>query len=253
MDERASRRSRDWRRQSKVQGFPSARGIGGHRCPRDAYQVSSRRQIPYVQLETATRCRPGRAHDGARRIDEIHGDGLARTLQHDPIAERALRADLHVVVGDALDEAQRIIDPPRRKWLEGSLVRPRNDALVDVHLDRNAVACRRVRQLDLSQRYAQAHGIELDTSLQLNDFGISAFRGHNATSGRLGSFLQAVETGRVKPGSVLLVESLDRLSRSEVMDSLTLFTQLQEREALVLLDDAPGVVLGPAVLARCAG
>jgi len=82
------------------------------------------------------------------------------------------------------------------------------------------------RQLELSQRYAQEHGIELDTSLQLNDFGISAFRGHNAISGRLGSFLEAVETGKVKPGSVLLVESLDRLSRSEVMTSLNLFTQL---------------------------
>jgi DNA invertase Pin-like site-specific DNA recombinase len=95
------------------------------------------------------------------------------------------------------------------------------------------------RQLDLSQRYAQAHGIELDTSLQLNDFGISAFRGHNATSGKLGSFLQAVETGKVKPGSVLLVESLDRLSRSEIMDSLTLFTQLLAKDiAIVTLADS---------------
>lgn len=80
--------------------------------------------------------------------------------------------------------------------------------------------------LDLSEKYAAAHEIELDTSLRLHDLGVSAFRGTNAVSGKLGLFLQAVDTGKVSAGSVLLIESLDRLSRSQVMTALTQFTQL---------------------------
>ena len=69
------------------------------------------------------------------------------------------------------------------------------------------------RQTEAAQAYATKHGLELDDSLTLRDKGISAYQGRNATDGRLSAFLSAVETGRVRPGSYLLVESLDRLSR----------------------------------------
>lgn len=69
------------------------------------------------------------------------------------------------------------------------------------------------RQTELSQRYAEKHNLDLDLSLTFQDLGVSAFRGKNLEEGALGSFLEAVDQGKVKAGSYLLVESLDRLSR----------------------------------------
>ncbi len=77
------------------------------------------------------------------------------------------------------------------------------------------------RQLALSDAWCQANGTTIDTSL--TDKGVSAFRGSNAEVGALGTFLSLVQNGRVPKGSVLLVESLDRLSRQEVRLALTAF------------------------------
>lgn len=55
----------------------------------------------------------------------------------------------------------------------------------------------------------------------LRDEGVSAFRGRHREAGTaLGRFLDAVRAGHVPPGSVLIVESLDRLSREQVLDAL---------------------------------
>jgi DNA invertase Pin-like site-specific DNA recombinase len=53
------------------------------------------------------------------------------------------------------------------------------------------------RQLELSENYAKEHNLILDDSLQLTDLGISAFKSDNATTGKLGQFIEAVELGRV--------------------------------------------------------
>jgi len=55
---------------------------------------------------------------------------------------------------------------------------------------------------------------------------VSAFRGKNKTEGNLGAFLQDVKAGKVPKGSVLLVESLDRLSREEVEEALYQFLDI---------------------------
>ena len=75
------------------------------------------------------------------------------------------------------------------------------------------------RQLELAQRYAGEHGLELDTDLTFHDLGVSAFRGTNADTGRLGVFKRAVEDEWVPQGSFLLVESLDRISRQAAWDA----------------------------------
>src|SRR5438874_8702267 len=73
------------------------------------------------------------------------------------------------------------------------------------------------RQLDLSAKYAKQHGLVLDEGLTFRDLGVSAFDKSNLGSGgKLRAFLDAVEQGLVPPGSLLLVESLDRLSRAQV-------------------------------------
>jgi DNA invertase Pin-like site-specific DNA recombinase len=74
--------------------------------------------------------------------------------------------------------------------------------------------------------YAARHRLELDTALSLNDLGVSAFRGKNARTGALGAFLQAVDAEIVPEGSLLLVESLDRVTRQDPWDALPLFQQI---------------------------
>ena len=82
------------------------------------------------------------------------------------------------------------------------------------------------RQLSLARAWASRNpGYCLDESTY-RDLGIPAFKGANKTKGALGAFIQAVENGAVKKGSVLLVESLDRLSREEVEEALELFLKL---------------------------
>jgi DNA invertase Pin-like site-specific DNA recombinase len=48
------------------------------------------------------------------------------------------------------------------------------------------------------------------------DLGVSAFKGKNADVGNLCEFLKAVKSGAIKPGSALIVESLDRISRQGI-------------------------------------
>lgn len=79
------------------------------------------------------------------------------------------------------------------------------------------------RQTEASEEYAQQHGLYIDHSLHLQDLGISAYHGKNATEGKLAAFLTAIQTGRVPTGATLLVESLDRLSREQITEALTQF------------------------------
>jgi DNA invertase Pin-like site-specific DNA recombinase len=68
----------------------------------------------------------------------------------------------------------------------------------------------------LAESYCRRRGWTLDTSLTLHDLGVSAFRGDNALVGNLRTFLDEVKRGTVKPGSALLVESIDRISRQGI-------------------------------------
>jgi DNA invertase Pin-like site-specific DNA recombinase len=68
------------------------------------------------------------------------------------------------------------------------------------------------RQSDLAKAYCEKHGLILDGST-LADLGVSAWTGDNASGGELGAFLQAVDDGKVRPGSALIIENIDRLSR----------------------------------------
>ncbi|HEY2247309.1 MAG TPA: recombinase family protein, partial [Bradyrhizobium sp.] len=73
----------------------------------------------------------------------------------------------------------------------------------------------RRRQLDASTAYAADHGLDLASDAQLEDIGISAYKGANVKDGALGQFLTAVKAGTVEKDSYLIVESLDRLSRED--------------------------------------
>ncbi len=82
------------------------------------------------------------------------------------------------------------------------------------------------RQLELSENYAKSNNLLLIENIDgilLNDIGISAYKGENSRKGALGLFLDALATNKIPKDSVLLVESLDRLSREKITEALGQF------------------------------
>jgi DNA invertase Pin-like site-specific DNA recombinase len=71
------------------------------------------------------------------------------------------------------------------------------------------------RKLDRSRQYAAEH-----------DLDVSAFDRSNVTKGALAAFIQAAESGVIERGFYLLVESIDRLSRSDQVDGISLLDRL---------------------------
>lgn len=69
------------------------------------------------------------------------------------------------------------------------------------------------RQTELAEKYAQANNLTLSDK-NFQDLGISAFKEGNRPS--LGDMLSAIEQGAIEPGSTIIIESLDRLSRQGI-------------------------------------
>ena len=87
------------------------------------------------------------------------------------------------------------------------------------------------RQLEASSAYAKEHSLNLIDHLaneKLHDIGVSGFKGQNAKTGVLARFLDALTAGDIPNNSVLLVESLDRLSRDRVSSALGQFLMILE-------------------------
>lgn len=82
------------------------------------------------------------------------------------------------------------------------------------------------RQAEFAVEVCRENDWVLDETLTLNDLGMSAFRGANAKVGALAEFLEAIRIGRVLRGSILIIESIDRLSRSKVGEALQLFISI---------------------------
>jgi DNA invertase Pin-like site-specific DNA recombinase len=80
------------------------------------------------------------------------------------------------------------------------------------------------RQTELARAWCAKSGIPLVENYR--DLGVSAFRGKNADKGALKAFLDQVEAGRIPSGSYLIVESLDRLSRTDITFALQMFLGL---------------------------
>lgn len=75
------------------------------------------------------------------------------------------------------------------------------------------------RQTDRAEEFVKSNGYILDKSLNLYDYGISAFRSLNREKGALGTFMALCEAGKIQKGSILLIEALDRLSRDNLMEA----------------------------------
>lgn len=96
----------------------------------------------------------------------------------------------------------------------------------------------RRRQSKAAIEYAAKHGLELvkEADYAFADFGVSAYRGDNVNrvTSSLGRFYEYVKTGKIEPGSYLLVESLDRLSREQVTEALRRFLDLLDAGIIVV-------------------
>src|SRR5277367_5748291 len=124
------------------------------------------------------------------------------------------------------------------RLLQERAVKPKAYSYLRMSTDLQLKGDSRRRQLESSRAYAEEHGLSLADDAQLEDIGVSAFRGANVRDGALGQFLLAVERGDVARGSYLLVESLDRLSREQVRVALSLFLRIgQAGITLVTLMD----------------
>ena len=87
------------------------------------------------------------------------------------------------------------------------------------------------RQIEDSEAFCNEQGWTMDTSFKLTDIGKSAFHGKGLDDkAALGSFLNAVDNGLIRRPAILLVESLDRLSRANIMDALELFIRILNTE-----------------------
>ena len=98
------------------------------------------------------------------------------------------------------------------------------------------------RQLEASEAYAKNNNLELVDSINgvpLKDIGVSAFKGKNTQKGVLSVFLEALNAGKIENNSVLLVESLDRLSRDRLTEALAQFMNIisQGIEIITLADN----------------
>jgi DNA invertase Pin-like site-specific DNA recombinase len=92
------------------------------------------------------------------------------------------------------------------------------------------------RQIEASERWAEAKGWKIDD--RLRDEGLSAFHGVNKSIGALGRILTQIDNGTVPAGSYLIIENLDRISRTELLEAISLLINLITKGiTVVTLDD----------------
>lgn len=111
--------------------------------------------------------------------------------------------------------------PPGVKWVE-SIALPIGRAYAYDRLSsaQQELGTGQRRQEQLAVEWCKANGIELDTELQLDDIGRSAFHRKHIDRGAFGKFLRLAQQRRLGLCPVLLIENLDRVSRFEPMDAL---------------------------------
>ncbi|WP_122033035.1 recombinase family protein [Aliivibrio sp. EL58] len=87
-----------------------------------------------------------------------------------------------------------------------------------------------VQKTGIQRQVSKAKQWALDNGYTFNDTfidqGVSAYKGNNVSSGELGSFIEAVKSGAVPRGSILVIEALDRLSRQDISKAMRQFLEL---------------------------
>lgn len=82
------------------------------------------------------------------------------------------------------------------------------------------------RQFEEGHKCAKQRGLVLKPEDLFEDIGLSAYTGENVEKGKLGEILSKIESGEIPFGSILLVESIDRISRQHPFDGLQLLIEI---------------------------
>jgi DNA invertase Pin-like site-specific DNA recombinase len=80
------------------------------------------------------------------------------------------------------------------------------------------------RQYEATLKYCKENDYELEESFY--DKGVSAYKGANRSTGDFAKLLKKVESGEIPKGTLLIVESLDRISREDPYKALPQFMGL---------------------------
>ncbi len=87
------------------------------------------------------------------------------------------------------------------------------------------------RQIEGTQKYVVDKRLTVVTTY--SDRGVSAYRGKNRRVGELALILKHIETGVIRPGEHLIIESIDRLSRQPPMEALETLRAILARGVIV--------------------
>src|SRR5579883_3514708 len=91
------------------------------------------------------------------------------------------------------------------------------------------------RQTEARDAWLASHPkVILDQTLRMRDDGRSAWKRKDWATYALAEFVEHVKSGRVEPGSFLLLENLDRLSREDVGTATELFLTLVNRGIILV-------------------
>ncbi|OON60545.1 hypothetical protein B0920_16320 [Massilia sp. KIM] len=89
------------------------------------------------------------------------------------------------------------------------------------------------RQQTLARKWCEKNKVELSERV-FADEAVSGFDGSNVNTGALGEFIAARESGEIAPGSILILEHFDRLTRMEPWDAVGLLQRLLKLEVTVV-------------------
>lgn len=95
------------------------------------------------------------------------------------------------------------------------------------------------------ESWCRRNSVTLDTSLTFRDLGRSAFRGEKQEA--LKTFLEYVKTGRIRPGSYLLVERVDRITRKGLDEGSDLLKAIL-KAGITIVTLGNGRVYGPGAV-----
>lgn len=95
------------------------------------------------------------------------------------------------------------------------------------------------------EKFCKEHGSDLNEVISLKDLGVSAYRGLNLTLGSFSQTIKKFKSGEIKKkfnddgeiNTYLIVESLDRITRTGPFKSTQIFTELLEYTNIVVLAD----------------
>ncbi len=82
------------------------------------------------------------------------------------------------------------------------------------------------RQEEKAETWATARGLKLDDNLRLRDLGVSAWSGANVETGALSMLREMAKAQQIEPGTILVIEAMDRLTRQGLDNAIPLFIDL---------------------------